>query len=288
MGAQYRKELKQSFCNMTAVTFAALLLILTGIYATVFNFYYGYPNFEITLSNVSFIFFLVVPILTMRSFAEEKSNKTDQLLYSLPVGLTKIVIGKYLAMVTVHAIAVLIMSLYPIILSFYGEVNLMTSYSALLAFFLLGCVLIAIGMFISSLTESIVLSAVITFGAFILLYLMRALAMLIPTGALVSLFCFIAVALIIGVIVYLTVKSSTVGLVSSFVLVAGAVTVYLVKAELYENLFPTVLQTLAVFDRLEMFVSYYVFDLSAVVYYLSLVCLFVYFTVRSMDKKRLS
>ena len=288
MGAQYRKELRQSFCNMTAVTFIALLLILTGIYATVFNFYNGYPNFEITLSNVSFIFFLVVPILTMRSFAEEKGNKTDQLLYSLPVGLTKIVIGKYLAMVTVHAIAVLIMAFYPIFLSFYGEVNLLTSYSALLAFFLLGCVLIAIGMFISSLTESIVLSAVISFGAFILLYLMRALSMLIPTTAMVSLFCFIAVALIIGVIVYLTVKSSTVGLVTSFVLVAGAVTVYLVNSELYENLFPTVLQTLAVFDRMEMFVAYDIFDVSAMIYYVSLICLFVYFTVRSMDKKRWS
>ena len=148
MFAQYKKELKGYFYNMTGVVFIALVLIITGIFATIMNFRNGYPEFEQTLDSASFIFFLAVPILTMRSFAEEKSLKTDQLLYSLPTGMTRIVIGKYLAMVTVLGASTLLLCLYPIILSFYGTVNFLGSYSGIFAFFLLGCTLIAIGIVI--------------------------------------------------------------------------------------------------------------------------------------------
>ena len=101
MFAQYKKELKGFMFNMTGVTFIALVLIITGIFATLMSFKVGNPVFEQSLDSASFIFFLAVPILTMRSFAEEKSSKTDQLLYSLPVSMWKIVTGKYLSNYTI-------------------------------------------------------------------------------------------------------------------------------------------------------------------------------------------
>lgn len=286
MSAQYKKEIRSYACNMTGAVFTVLVLVLTAIYATAYNFKGGYPSFEYALSGVTFILFLAVPILTMKSFAEERSQKTDQLLYSLPLGMTRIVIGKYLAMITVFGVSVAVMCLYPIILSMYGSVNFVSAYSAIFGFFLLGCALIAIGMFISTLTESQVIAAVITFGAFILLYLLRSLAAFIPTTASASLWCFILLAVIIGIIIYSLLKNSVVATgVSALMIVASAV-VYFVNSELFEGLFPDMLEKLALFDRLSAFTSQGIFDISGAVYYLTAICLFVYFTVRSMEKRR--
>jgi len=288
MFAQYKKELKGYFYNMTGVVFIALVLIITGIFATIMNFHRGIPEFEQTLDSASFIFFLAVPILTMRSFAEEKSLKTDQLLYSLPTGLTRIVLGKYLAMVTVLGAATLLLCLYPVILSFYGHVNFIGSYSGILAFFLLGCALIAIGMFVSTLTESQVISAVVSFGALIAIYFMTLISSIIPGSDTASLICFLVISLVVGLIVHLIVKNSTVALSVSVVLAGATAVTFFMDRSLFKGLFPAILKKFALFDRMVNFIYYGIFDVSAVVYYLSVVVLFVYLAVRSMDKKRWS
>ena len=97
---------------------------------------------------------VIVPILTMRVIAEERKQKTDQLLYSLPITTTQVVLGKYLALLVVYLIPLAIISLYPLIFSQYGDVYLLTAYGSILAFFILGAALIALGVFISSLTEN--------------------------------------------------------------------------------------------------------------------------------------
>ncbi len=271
---------------MTGAVFTVLVLVLTAIFATAYNFRGGYPNFEYALSNVTFILFLAVPILTMRSFAEERSQKTDQLLYSLPVGMPRIVLGKYLAMVTVFGVSVAFMCIYPLILSMYGTVNFASAYSAIFGFFLLGCVLIAIGMFISTLTESQVIAAVITFGTFIIIYLLRSLANFIPTSASATLWCFVFLAVIAGIVIYVLLKNSVAATAASAAIIVAVTIVYFVKSELLEGLFPNILKQLAVFDRLSTFTEQGIFDISGVVYYLTAIGLFVYFTVRSMEKRR--
>ena len=286
MFAQYKKELKGYFYNMTGVVFIALVLIITGIFATIMNFRNGYPEFEQTLDSASFIFFLAVPILTMRSFAEEKSLKTDQLLYSLPTGMTRIVIGKYLAMVTVLGASTLLLCLYPVILSFYGTVNFLGSYSGIFAFFLLGCTLIAIGMFISTLTESQVISAVVTFGVFIAVYFMKLIASIIPGSDSASFICFMVLSLVIGLIVHLIVKNSTAGISVALVLAGATAVTFFVNRSLFKGVFPEILEKFALFGRMVNFIYYGIFDISAVVYYLSVILLFVYLSVHSMDKRR--
>ena len=154
MTAIYKRELKSLFSGMIAPVFMAFLLLMAGIYTCSVNFGAGYPEFERVISGISFIFLIIVPILTMRSFSEERAARTDQLLYTLPIRTSAVVAGKYLAMVTVLGISTLILCLYPLILSVYGDVYFVTAYASIFAFFLVGCALIAIGMFISSLTES--------------------------------------------------------------------------------------------------------------------------------------
>ena len=290
MLAQFKKEINSLFNTMTGVTFAAIVLIFAGIFTTIINLKSGYPTLEYVFLESLFIFFFLVsiPVLTMRSFAEEKSNKTDQLLYSLPIGMPNIVMGKYLAMISVNAGVMAILGIYPIILSFYGEVNFLKTYSTLFAFFLLGCALIAIDMFISSLTESIVLSAIISIGVSALLFFVPWLAALIPAGAGVSLACIIIVSVICGLIVYLFIKNYIISAAVSACLIAASVITFVVNSTLFEGLFPTMLKSLALFNKLDAFAYNGIIDLSALVYLLSVSILFVFLTVRSMDKKRWS
>jgi len=285
MSAIYKRELKALFNGMIAPVFIAFLLLMTGIYSTSVNFGSGYPQFEYAIPSITFIFLLIVPILTMRSFAEDKANRTDQLLYSLPISTSSIVIGKYLAMVTVLGIASLVMCLFPIIISIYGDVFMTTAYASILAFFLLGCALIAIGMFISTLTESQVIAAVLSIGTFLLVYLISNVAALIPSTALTSALLFAALALLISVIVFLLTKNTIIATVFGVVLIVADTVIYLIDSSLFEGLFATMLEKLALFDTLSNFV-YGVFDLGSVIYYLTIVFLFGFFTVQAFDKKR--
>ena len=287
MFAIYKKELKNYFINMTGYIFIGFMLAITGIFTTIINLMSTYPSFETVLSNITIMFLLIVPILTMRSVAEERHSKTDQLLYSLPVSVTQIVLAKYLAMFTVFLIPVGIISLYPLILSIFGTVYMGTAYGAILGFTLLGACLIAVGMFMSSLTESQVIAAVTSFGVIFAMYLMSAIASLIPAGSMASLIAFGVVVLIFAAVVYSLTKNSTVAGITAAVgafILAG---IYFINSSIYDGLFANVLNWLSVFDRFSTFTSG-LFDLTSVVYYVSLIVLFVFGTIQSVEKRRWS
>ena len=183
MTAILKREIGFYYKNITGWMLSSFLLIFAGIYCMAYNLSGYYAKFEYVLSAISFIYLIAVPIISMRTLAEEKRQKTDQLLYSLPMRLSSIVIGKYLGMLVVLAMPVLIMALYPLILSQFGSIHYASAYSALFAFFLLGACLLSIGLFISSVTESQVAAAVITLVTMLLLYFMNGLASYLSTEA---------------------------------------------------------------------------------------------------------
>ncbi len=285
MSAVYRKELRTYFTGMTAPVFICFILLMTGIFTVVYNLQGLYPNFEVTINQVVFVYLLAIPVLTMRSVAEEKHSRTDQLLYSLPMSMTSIVMAKYLAMVTVLAIPVCVMAFYPLLLASFGTVHLASAYGMLLAFFLLGAALIAIGMFISSLTESQVIAAVISLAVTLLIYFMSGLANMISTDASVSLIAFLALAVVIGMVVNAMIKNTVLSLSVTGVLALAVVGVYLVDSSLFAGAVSKLLSAVALFDRLATFQNG-MFDLTAIIFYLSVCGLFVYLTVQSMEKKR--
>ncbi len=285
MAAVYKKELRAFKNGMIGAVVIGFLLLMAGIYMTAYNLRGRYPNFELTVTSVSFIYVLVIPVLTMRSVADEKHTKTDQLLYSLPVGMTEVVLAKYLAMVTVLAIPCLVMCFYPLILASLGAASLGTAYASILAFFLLGCALCAIGMFISSLTESQVLAAVISLAVILLLNFMSAIATLVPESAAASLVGFLVLAALVGAVVYVMTKNPVVAASVGVILMAAAALVYTAKSSLFEGAIPSILSSIAIFDRLEAF-GQGLFDMTAVVFWISTAALFVYLTVQSMEKKR--
>jgi len=287
MGAIYRKELRGFFNNMTGYIFIAFVLVVVGLFTTAANFKGGYPYFEYALSSVSFIFLLAVPILTMRVFAEEKHQRTDQLLYTLPISVPQIVMGKFFAMLTVFLIPVAVMCLYPLILVMYGATSVITAYGAIFGFLCLGATLIAIGMFMSSLTESQVISAVISFGVLLLTYLMSGLASLVPSTASASYIAFAVMILAIALIVYVMTKNYWVAFIAAAAGEVVLAVVYFTNSSMFVGAFASMLTWLSLFDRLNNFI-YGVFDLTAVVYYLSVIAIFIFFTVQSIEKRRWS
>ena len=285
MGSVYKKELRSYFCNMQGAVFTGFLLLISGIMTVLYNFKGLYPNFEYTLSDTGFIFLLIVPILTMRVIAEEKHGRTDKLLYALPISVTDIILGKYFALVTVFLVPVAVMGLYPIFLSFYGNVSLLSAYSALVGFVLLGCALLAIGMVLSSLTESQVIAAVLSFGVLLLLYLMGSLSSLIPSTAGASLIAFSVCCLLLGLLVWYMTKDPWVGVTAAVLSEAVLLFFYFRAKDSFAGLFSSVLEKLSVFDRFTTFVGG-LFDLTAVVYYLSIVVFCLFLCVQSLEKKR--
>ena len=223
----------------------------------------------------------------MKILAEERHQRTDQLLYSLPLKVSAVVLGKYLALLTVFLVPVAIMSFYPLILSMYGEVSLVSAYSTIVGFVLMGGALLAIGMFISSVTESQVIAAVLTFGSMLAIYLMSAISNLIPATAQGTLGAFSVCCVLAGLIVWVMTKDVWVGATAGIVLEAITVFCYFNFTESFAGLFAKVLDKLSVFDRFYLFATG-MFDLSAVVYYLSVIVFCLFLCVQSVEKKRYS
>lgn len=287
MIAIWKREFKSYLHNVSGFIFIAFLLLFTGVFTAITNLFSGYASFEYALQNVIIIFLLIVPILSMRAIAEDKHNRTDQLLYSLPIKMSSIVIAKYLAMLSVFLIPLIVMCFYPFILSAFGIVHYTSAYSAIIGLLLLGGTLIAICTFISSLTENQVIAAVVSFGVLLALYLLSGLTAMIPGTALASFICFCVCAVLLALLVYALTKNFNVAVIVAAVCIVPLCVVYMLNASLFSGLFPALLSYLAVFDRFYTFV-YGIFDVTAVVYYISVIVFSLFLTVQVMEKKRWS
>lgn len=182
MFAIYKRELKSYFHSFIGFLFIAVTLFFLGLYFTVYGLLNGYPYFSSVVSSVAFLFLVTVPILTMRVLAEERRSRTDQLTLTAPVSIAKIVMGKYFALLTVFAIPIVIFCFYPILLAQFGTVPMAEAYLSIFAYFLYGMAAIAIGLFISSVTESQVIAAVLGFAVLFVGYLMGSICSLISSS----------------------------------------------------------------------------------------------------------
>lgn len=236
MRAIYKRELRSYLHTVTGALFITATLVLIGIYFTAYNLLRGYPYVSYALSSSSFLFMITIPILTMKILADERKNKTDQLILTAPISVGKIVLAKYFAMVTILLMAIAVVCSYPIALSFFGEIPFGESYTAILGYTLFGMTGIAIGMLISSMCESQVIAAVLTFLVIFVGYMMDGICSLISSSG---------------------------------------------------NIVTTVLQCFDLVEPLDNLFSG-IFDIAGVVYYLSLIVLFIFLTTQSIQKRRWS
>ena len=288
MLAIYKRELKSYFHSMTGCVFIAFLVMFTGIYFMAYNLNAGYPYFSYTLSGSLIVFLVGIPLLTMRSFSEERKTKTDQLLLTAPVSLTKVVLGKYFAMVTVLAVPNVIFCLFPLLIKLQGMAYLLVDYSSIAVFFLLGCVYLAIGMFMSSLTESQIIAFISTFGILLLLYLWDGILSFLPGSALSGMIGILLILTLIVVYIYHMTKNWMLAAGIEAVGIAAALIVYFVKSSLYENLLTKLLGRLALADVFMNISSSNIVDVSGLLLYVSILIIFVFLTIQTIQKRRWS
>lgn len=288
MLAIYKRELKSCFQSMTGPVFVAFLIAFTGIYFMAYNMMSGYPYFSYTLSGSLIVFLVGIPLITMRSFSEERRNKTDQLLLTAPVSLPKVVFGKYLAMVTVIAIPNVIFCIFPLIIKSQGTAYLMVDYISIGVFFLLGCVYAAIGMFLSSLTESQIIAFISTFGILLVLYLWDGILSMLPSSA---------VSGLVGVLILITVAAIYIWHMTENLILSGgielvgavvSIAVYAVRSEVYENLLSNLLGRLALANVFTGITSNNIVDVTGIALYLSIIAVFLFLTVQAIQKRRWS
>ena len=288
MLAIYKREFKSYFQSMVGCVFVAFLVAFTGIYFTAYNLNAGYPYFSYTLSGSLIVFIVGIPLITMRSFAEERKNKTDQLLLTAPVSLTKIVLGKYLAMISVVAIPNLIFCLFPLLIKMNGTAYLKIDYISIGVFFLLGCVYVAIGMFMSALTESQMIAFITTFGLLLILYLWNGIIGFLPSSAIGSLIGLIVVFTIIIAYVYHMTENWMLSAVLEVLGIVASVATYIVKSSLFENLLTKILGKLALADVFTDITNNHIVDITGIVLYLSVIAIFIVLTIQAIQKRRWS
>lgn len=285
MTAVLKHELRNYFHSFTAYVFGAFLLAIVGIGSMLYNLQAAVSNFEYVLSFGSIVFVVIVPILTMRVIAEERKQKTDQLLYSLPITTTQVVAGKYLALLVVYLIPLAVISIYPLIFSQFGEVYLPTSYGSLFAIFMMGAALIALGVFISCLTDNQGLAAGIGIAVILFNYYSVSLSEYVSSTAFGSVVALAVLILALGAIIRYLTRNELLAYGVSLVLAVAVCVVCFVDATMFEGLLPAIMEQLSLFERFNAFVNG-VFDMTAIVYYLSVIGFFLFLSVQSLEKRR--
>ena len=285
MKAIFKHELRLYFESMTAYFFGAFLLLFIGIGSMLYNLRSAVSNFEFVLSFAAIVFVVIVPVLTMRCLSEERKQKTDQLLYSLPITTTQVVLGKYGALLVVFLLPLCFIALYPVMFAQFGEVYLPTAYGSLVAFFLLGAALLAVGVFLSSLTDNQGLAAGLGIGTILLNYYCVSLSEYVSStaaGTAISLLVLIAA---LGFLIKALTRSTPAGLGAGVLLLAGLGICYALDSTALEGLLPGLMKKISLFERFNTFVNG-VFDLTNVVYFLSVTLFFLFLTVESLEKRR--
>lgn len=285
MNAVLKHELRTYFRSLTAYVFGAFLLAFVGIGAVLYNLQAAVSNFEFVLSFGCLIFVVIVPILTMRVIAEERKQRTDQLLYSLPITTTQVVLGKYLALLAVYLVPLAIISLYPLIFSRYGEVYLLTAYGSLLAFFVMGAALIALGVFISSLTDNQGFAAGTGIAVILMNYYSVSLSETVSSTAVGSITALAVLIIVLWFVIRGLTRNEVLAWAVCLLLYAGLLITAWTDYSRFEGLLPRVMTALSLFERFYVFVNG-VFDMTGIVYYLSVIALFLFLAVQSLEKRR--
>ena len=285
MTAIYKRELKSYLTSMIGYLFIFFILVLTGIYFSAYQLSAAYPKFEYTLSALTFVFLIAVPILTMRVLAEERKQKTDQLLLTSPVSVGGIVLGQYLALVTVYAIPMGVICLYPIVMSKFGTVSFASAYTAILGFFLLGCANIAIGVFFSSITESQVIAAVLTFVFLFAFYMMSGISTFFSQTSLSTCIAFGLLILALCIIIYTMIKNFVISAAICVVGEVALVITYIVNSGIFEGGIQKVLDIFNLSAHFENFTNS-IFDVTGIVYFLSVIAICIFLTMQSIIKRR--
>lgn len=285
MSAVFRHEVRLLFSGLTAYVYGAFSLLAVAIYMMYYNLSIGYANFEYAMAGASFALIIMIPVVTMKIIAEEKKQKTDQLLYSLPISTTQIVAGKFFAVLFVSVIPLIVVAVYPLILQNYGNLYLPTAFGALFGYILLSASLLSMGIFVSSLTESQPMAAGICFAVMVLNYYMVTLAEYATSSEYGSFVALLIIEFILALLIRHMTENDVMAYGIGGAAMIATVALYLYNSSWFEGLFPKILENLSVYERFYVFVDG-IFDYTHVIYFFSVIIFFLFLTVQSLEKRR--
>ena len=282
----YKKELRTYFTQMMGYIFLAFMTLLMGLFFTLINLMFRSAGFQSVLTQTTLFFLFLIPILTMRLFSEEARHKTDQLLFTSPLSVTQIVMGKFLAALTIFLIATAITVTFPLMLNIYAEsMPVSRIVGTYVGWVLVGVSCIAVGVFISVLTDNQIIAAVGTFAALFTMFLMEAFAMSMPTTTFASLMFVGLVIVAIAGIWFNSTRNILSSVIVGAVGILVAVGLYLFNNQIYDGIIVRTLRWFSVYARFESF-SLGILNLSDVTYYVAFVALFIYMSINVIEKRR--
>jgi ABC-2 type transport system permease protein len=287
MLAVFKRELKAYFSSPIGFTFVGFFILLSGIFFAISNLIPASPNYTAVLGSITFIFLFVVPILTMRLLSEEMRQKTDQLLITSPLSITGIVVGKYLAAVAVFFLTLAITVIYPVIMSFFalGGLAWWEIVGGYIGFFLLGSSFIAVGLFFSSLTDNQLIAAVESFAALLLIWILDFIAQSVPSDAVSGLVFLALIGLGLVLLVFLSTRSTLATVVTFLIAAAAVVLLFVFSRGSFDGLIGRILSWFSLLKRYGDF-GQGLLGLSPIVYYISFSGVFVFLTIRMIEKRR--
>ena len=288
MNAIFKRELRSCFHGMIGYVLTAFMLVSTAIYFVALNLGYGLTDFGYyTLYRTIFMLLLYIPVLTMRSFAEERHSRTDQLLLTSPVPMWGIVLGKYFALCVIFAVPCVVDVAMILVLKVLGATAVSTAanFASLLCYYLMGCAAIAVGVFLSSLTENQIIAAISGAAALLLAYMMPSLRTMFSAGSAVALAVFTAIGAVLSVVAGLRSRSFTLGCLTFAGCCAALTALFLLQSSWLTEAFSAVLSALCLFTPFEDFVNSS-FSIPTLVYYLTVAVLFLFFTAQGLEKRR--
>lgn len=285
MTAIFKREFRSYFTGMVGYAVAAVSLFFLGLYFTNRNLLYQSSDFAGVLYTTTLILLFLLPAVSMRSFAEERRARTDQLLLTSPVSIPAIVAGKFLAQLAVFCVPLTAAAVMPLILTAFGKVSLISAYAALLGYILLGGACLAVGTFISCLTENQIVAYLATFVVLLIAYLMNGIKTMFTSG---NILAFVVFALV------LLAASAAVGVVCKNILAGGAVLVvgaaalfalFILRPAWLLSAFDAVLTALALFAPYAEIIGGS-FSLPVILYYLSVIGVFLFFSGQTLERRR--
>lgn len=285
MIAIFLKELRSYFFTPLGWVFIGLFLSISGIFFTVSNIFTGSVYFASYLSQILFIFLLLVPLLTMRLYSEEMKLRNDQLLLTSPLTLTAIVFGKYLSAFFVFFIALIFTLIFPLIIALHGDLAVAESIGAYLGFLLIGAAYIAIGTFISASTSNQIIASLLTFFALLSTWLLDMIEGQIPMEPLWGLIALISAFLAVGFFLFFNTKNIILGILPPVLALVSGLLLFFLMPEFLASLIPAVLSWFSLRKRFIHF-QMGLLKLDAIIYLLSFTGAFLFLTGRMIEKRR--
>lgn len=285
MRAIIGRELRSYFQTPVGYIYMGLFLLVTGFFFSFGNLLNGSSYFTNFLGSILFLYLFAVPLLTMRLLSEERRQRTDQLLLTSPITVTEIVLGKFFAAFVVYLLTLVVTVLYALVVGIFGDLAVWETVGGYIGFVLLGSSFIAVGVLISAVSENQVSAAFFTFFALLVVWFLNLVKSVAPQDVVSGTVFAAALLVALALYFFFNTRSWIATGAVAVVGVAAIVVIHLVNPALFEGLIARTINWFSLIDRFDSF-TLGLLKLEEIAFYISFTAVFLFVTVRIIEKRR--